>query len=263
MRASRRRQRTSDPLAQPEAVRAVFGRLRERLPYLIPASEKQLVKMLNAVRNVERRPSTDSKRGRPSRWKRKDLLYVAGQLRSILDRETKGRVSLNSFVGLYVRVLDFPKDVTRVLADGEVTLFEAAQLARLNEKRLRITPAEARERRRKLLKAHLLMQGSQAALQARVNEQLGLKPAQTPPGRLGGASGVELVDELLELNPYDTRHLFWEELRRIAFALNTVAPEDVDDKTISEILSISDRLSRVLARIEKKRLQRVAKLKGK
>src|SRR5205823_10129981 len=106
------------------------------LPEIVPAGEKQTVRLLNAVRNVERRPATDTNRGRPSRWGRKELLRVAVQLRSILNRETKGRVSLNSFIGLYVRVLDFPKDVARALAAGDVNLFEAAQLARLTEERL-------------------------------------------------------------------------------------------------------------------------------
>jgi hypothetical protein len=62
-----------------------------------------------------------------------------------------------------------------------------------------------------------------------------------------------LADELLELNPYDTWHLFREELRRIAFALREVTPEDVDDKTLDELLSVSDRLSDILVRIQQRR----------
>ena len=88
MRATRRRQRKHDPLARPDAVRAIFGKLRDLLPDVIPQSEKQLIRMLNAVRNVERHPASDTRRGRPSRWGRANLIRVATHLRFLLDRET-------------------------------------------------------------------------------------------------------------------------------------------------------------------------------
>ncbi|MDT4956134.1 MAG: hypothetical protein QOJ02_4272 [Acidobacteriota bacterium] len=256
MRANRRRQRTTDPLVTPDAVRAVLDQLRERLPEIIPAREKLAIKMLDAVRHIERRPATDTNRGRPSRWNRKDLLQVAGQLKSILHRETKGRVSLNSFIGLYLRTLNFPKDVTKALVEGDINLFEASQLARLTEERLNISAPEARECRREILRAHVLAQGSQGSLQSRINEQLGARKTQAMAANSLRSVGTELVDELLELDPYDTRHLFWEELRRIASALREVTPDDVDDKTLNELLSVSDRLSGVLARIQKQRRKR-------
>src|SRR5215210_7080542 len=99
MRATRRRQRTPDPLARPEAIRSVCEELRSLMPGVIPSSERQLVRFLYAVRHVERRPATDTKRGRPSRWKREKLLETAGQLQGILERETLSRVSVNSFIG--------------------------------------------------------------------------------------------------------------------------------------------------------------------
>jgi hypothetical protein len=71
-----------------------------------------------------------------------------------------------------------------------------------------------------------------------------------------GNLGIDVVDELIEIDPYDKRHLFWEELRRIALALRQVTPEDVDDKILDDFLSASDQLSNVLARVEKRRQQR-------
>jgi hypothetical protein len=230
----------------------VLNQLRERLPEIVPAGEKLAIRMLNAVRHVERRPATDTNRGRPSRWNRKDLLRVAGQLKSILHRETKGRVSLNSFIGLYLRMLNFPSDVIKALIEGDINLFEASQLARLTEERLNISAPEAREYRREILRSHLLAQGSQASLQTRINEQLGARKTQTTSVGALRPVGTQLVDELLELDPYDTKHLFWEELRRIAFALREVTPENVDDKTLKELLSVSDRLSGILARVRKR-----------
>jgi hypothetical protein len=252
LKANRRRQRMPDPLASPDAVRAVLGQLRERLPKIVPPGEKQTIRMLNAVRHVERRPATDTNRGRPSRWDRKDLIRVAGQLKSILHRETKGRVSLNSFIGLYLRALNYPKEVSTALKNGDINLFEASQLARLTERRLNVSPQEARAYRTELLRAHLLAQGSQRALQSRINERLRPIRTQAVSVKRIRHSDTELVDELLELDPYDSKHLFWEELRRIALALREVTPEAVDDKTLKELLSVIDRLSGILARLKKR-----------
>ena len=180
MRATRRRQRTPVPLARTEAVRAVCEELRSRVPGVIPNSERQLVRFLYAVRHVERRPATDTKRGRPSRWRREDLMSAASHLRAILGRETSGRVSLNSFIGQYLLIFDFPPDVRDALSDGRVNLQEAAQLARLTPERLRCTPAATRRMRGEILRAHIAVQGSQTRLRSRVKELLGE----------AGASGV-------------------------------------------------------------------------
>lgn len=165
------------------------------------------------------------------------------------------RVSLNSFISLYVRVLDFPGDVVDALVAGDINLFEAAQLARLTSERMNLPPAKARDQRRELLKSHLLAQGSETRLRSSVNELLGRKAVPTAAVQ-GDDLGIGVVDDLVELDPYDTRHLFWEELRRIAFALRHVTPEDIDDKILNDFLAASDQLSSVLARVEKQRQQR-------
>jgi len=85
---------------------------------------------------------------------------VANHLRSLLNRETQGRISLNSFIGLYLRVLIFPSDVKEALVAGKINLFEAAQLARLTPERISVSPNEARDRRVELLRAHLMAHGS-------------------------------------------------------------------------------------------------------
>jgi hypothetical protein len=255
MRANHRRQHKPDPLAHPEAIRFVFESLRSLLPDVIPQSEKHLIKMLNAVRNVERRPSSDTQRGRPSRWKRTDLIRVANHLRHLLDRETQGRVSLNSFTSLYIRILDFPSDIVEALVAGNINLFEATQLSRLTAERLNLNPSKARELREEIIRSHMMAQGSETRMRARVIDLLSEKTAQ-PINKESGNLGIDVVDELIEIDPYDTRHLFWEELRRIALALRYVTPEDVDDKILDDFLSASDQLSNVLARVEKRRQQR-------
>lgn len=214
MRATRRRQRTPDPLARPESVRAVCEELRSRIPGVIPNSEKHLVRFLYAVRHVERRPATDTRRGRPSRWRREDLLSAAAHLRAVLFRETSGRVSLNSFLGQYLLILDFPSDVQDALSDGRVNLQEAAQLARLTAERLECSPAKAKSVRGELLGAHLIARGSQNSLRARVREILG-EIVTVSSREMAGV--VQKVDELLEVDPSDKRHLFYEEMKRFFY----------------------------------------------
>jgi hypothetical protein len=251
MRATRRRSRTTDPLADPSAVRAVCAQLRERLPELIPRAERELMRFLYAVRHVERRPATDTQRGRPGRWPRKELVKAAGQLRSLLERETRGRVSLNSFIGQYLPILEFPPDITDALVSGQLNLQEAAQLARLTPGRLSCSPRAARERRAELLRSHLAVQGSQTRLRERVQELLG--ESEQSEVSEGLASVVVKVDELLEVDPSDARHMFWEEMKRLFFAMREIEIEDLDEDTMDDFLRAMDGVSNVLYRIEKRR----------
>jgi hypothetical protein len=115
LRATRRRQRKADPLASLAAVRSIIEKLRLGLPNLIPSKDKELVRLLRAARHARRYPAMDTKRGRPSKWKREDLLKVAVHLGEILDRETSSHISFASFVDHYLRLLDFPSDVVEVL----------------------------------------------------------------------------------------------------------------------------------------------------
>ena len=255
MRAKRRRQRTPDPLAMPEAVRAVCQALRARMPDLIPSSEKHLLRFLYAVRHVERRPATDTKRGRPPRWPREKLLEAAAQLHAILERETSGRVSLNSFTGQYLTLLQFPSDVTDALAAGRINLQEAAQLARLTPRRLDCSPQEARTRRGDVLRQHLAIQGSQTRLRARVKELLG-EAERTEVSSGAMATVVTKVDEMLEVDPSDARHMFWEEMKRLFFAMREIEPEDLDEETMDDFLTAIDGVSNVLFRVERRRQER-------
>lgn len=226
------------------------------MPDVIPNAEKQLVRLLYAVRHVERRPATDTKRGRPSHWRREDLVSAAGHLRVILERETSKRVSLNSFIGQYLLILDFPPDVQSGLSDGRVNLQEAAQLARLTPKRLGCTPAEARRTRRELLQSHLAVQGSQTRLRARVKELLGEINTSSFSSE-GMVAVVAKADDLLEVDPTDARHMFWEEMKRLFYAMKEIEPEDLDEETMDEFLAAIDQVSNVLFKIEKSRRGRL------
>jgi hypothetical protein len=178
-------------------------------------------------------------------------MEAASLLRGILQRETSGRVSVNSFIGQYLSILEFPSDVTDALSSGQINLQEAAQLARLTPERLNCSPQAARERRSEDLQAHLAVQGSQTRLRARVKEMLG--ESKQPEISEGLTSVVTKVDELLEIDPADTRHMFWEEMKRLFFAMREIEPEDLDEETIADFLRAMDGVSNILHRIEKRR----------
>ncbi|HEV2706170.1 MAG TPA: hypothetical protein VGV59_09615 [Pyrinomonadaceae bacterium] len=255
MRATRRRARSLSPFASTDNIRSVCVQLRERCGEIIPRTDRQLYLMLEAVRNIERRPASDTKRGRPSRWPREQLLEVARHLRAILERETSGRISLQSFIAQHLRVLRFPADVQAALAGGDINLQEAAQLARLTAEKMACSPSEARKRRAEILQSHLALQGSQNRLRRRVKELLGELRAEAVTSE-NMASIIGRVDELLEIDPADARHMFWEEMKRLFFAMREIEPQDLDEKILNDFMVAMDNVSNVLYRIELRRRKR-------
>jgi len=261
MRAHRRRARCPDPLATPAGVRRIFRSLREHCPALIPNSEPQLVKLLEAVRHVERRPATDTSRGRPPRWERETLLKVAGHLRAVLERETQGRISLQSFTGQYLRLLRFPADVQAALERGDLNLGEAVQLARLTDSRLDVSAQKAYAIRAEVLHSHVRLKGTERTMRARVRELLG-EVVEVSSEVM--AQAVQKADDLLEVDPADKRHLFYEEMKRLFYAMREIEPEDVDDESLDKFMAAADQLSNAIYAIElrkKQREKRVLKLK--
>lgn len=213
--------------------------------------------MLQSVRNLSARPATDTKRGRPSKFPREDLLKVEAHLRMLLGRETS--ISVRSFVGQYLPILDFPRDVREPLERGDINLFEAHQLARLTARRMGLSESEARSHRRKLLEAHLRAQGSGARLRDRVKEALG--ELSEPSIVETEIVAVEKADELLEADPLDSTHLFFEELRRIGRALREIEPEDLTEEDVDSVMPVLDQLSSVLYQIEKRKERQKQQLK--
>ncbi len=229
--------------------------LRSSLPDLIPRSHKNLVSLLNSVRGLYMRQPTETKRGRPARYTREQLLRVDSALRDLLSRETQ--ISVRSFVGQYLSILEFPKDVREALERGEINLFEAHQLARLTARRLGGTEREARSLRRRLLEAHLLAQGSGTLLRQRVKEALG--ELREPDPTETEVLAVGKADELLETDPLDASHLFFEELRMISRALREIGPAEVMDEDLAEIMPAVDQITLTLQKISRRKEREQAK----
>ena len=249
LKASRRRSRRIDPLASAEGVWRVLESLRASLPDLIPHSRKQLTSLLNSVRGLYMRQPTETRRGRPPRYTREQLLRVDSVLRDLLGRETS--ISVRSFVGQYLPILDFPREVRETLERGEINLFEAHQLARLTPRKMGGTDSEARGLRKRLLEAHLLAQGSGTMLRERVKEALG--EVRGPDPSETEALAVSKADELLEADPLDASHLFFEELRMVLRALREIGPEEVTDEDLSEIMPAVDQITLTLQKIARRK----------
>jgi hypothetical protein len=256
LKTTRRRTRRADPLASSEGVGRVLEQLCSSLPELIPRSHKGLSSLLNSVRGLYIRQPSESNRGRPAHYTREQLLRVDSALRDILVRETS--ISVRSFIGQYLPILDFSRDVREALERGDVNLFEAHQLTRLTAKKLGGTDGEARGLRRKLLEAHLLAQGSGTVLRQRVKEALG-------ESRELDSTETELVaiskaDELLDADPLDASHLFFEELRMISQALREIGPEEVTDEDLTEIMPAVDQITLTLQKIARRKERGQAKI---
>lgn len=256
MKATKRRARRTDPLASAEGVERVLENLHSSLPEFIPRSHKNLASLLNSVRGLYMRQLGETNRGRPARYTREQLLRVDSVLRHLLSRET--RISVRSFVGQYLPILDFPRDVREALERGEVNLFEAHQLARLTAQKLGGTDGEARALRKKLLEAHLLAQGSGRLLRARVKEALG--EAREPDPTETEMVAVGKADELLEADPLNASHLFFEELRMISRALREIGPEEVTDDDLAEIMPAVDHITLTLQKIARRKEREQAKI---
>lgn len=249
MRASRRRTRRKNPLASPEAVRRILEQLRRRCPKALPDVERQVVKMLESVRHYEKRPSVDESRGRPRRWPRDDVAEVAEKLRDILELKTEGRISTSSFVSMYLPILRYPADITNALREGEINISEAAYLAGLTPERLKCAPRETRQIRAEILKAHLLVKGSQESLRQRVKTALGTPSKEY---LCQGKSGRQRADDLVKENPYDARHLFYEEIQQLIEAMSETGPDDLKGKALVEFLRQIDRLLGMLRRAKQR-----------
>ena len=211
------------------------------------------MRLLYAARHTQRYPATDTKRGRPGRWKREELLGVVSRLGDILSRETSSQISFASFVDHYLRLPDFPADVIEALENGDINLFEAEQLSRITGQRLGITAGQAKRTRTELLSSHLQTKASGMRLRQRVNELLCASVAE-PGESTGGRSTAEL-DDLENFDPYDSTHLFWEQLKQLGFAFREIRREDVTDGEIEELLKASEPILAILSRIQRRKGQ--------
>jgi hypothetical protein len=254
--AVRRRERSPGPLASVAEIRRIIDDLRGRCPDLVPASDRGLLRLMNAIRHIERRPTGVSKSGRPGAFPRERLLEVSRHLKATLARHYGDRISPSTFISFCLPILNYPPDVLDALETGEITRLEAAQLARLTPERLDVKPKKALAIRQEVLSNHLKMQGSQTQLRRRVAELLGDETIMTSANM---TAAVSQIDDLLTVAEDDRRHLFYEQMKEFFFAIRDIQPEEVDDPTLKEFLEAADQLMAVIYKIRLRRKQQADK----
>jgi hypothetical protein len=205
------------------------------------------------VRHIERYSASETKRGRPATFDRSFLLEVSRQLKALLERETQHRISLKTFIGFYLPILNYPEDLVGALGRGEITKFEASLLSRLTPAQLQVTPGKALKIRQEVLQRHLKTRGSQNTLRVRVNEVLYGDAVVTSENM---TAAVEKINELLRIDESDSRHLFYEQMKELFFALRDIQPEELDDKTLEEVLNASGELMAVIYKIRQRRAKK-------
>lgn len=255
MKTLKRRARNVDTLANLDKIQAILHELKEQCPTIIPKSNNKLISLLNAARYAKRNPIKNSKSGKPSKFSQESLLEVASKLEKILFRETKGRVSISSFVGLYLRILFFPKDISDMLGQSIITLQEATILARLTDEKLTVSPAKAETIRQEVILSHIKKQGSQNSLRLQVKEILGesnLVSSETL------SLAIEKADQLIKLDPYDKGHFFYENFKTLFYAMREIEPHQIDEKLWLDVNYASDLLfSALLAAQNRHKPQKV------
>lgn len=254
MTRRRRRERTLDTLASPEAVRGVLRRLADRLPAEVPDNEREIVRMLRAASHCERRGWARSLRGRPSRYDRNKLSKLWSALGEELARGTRPSVSPRTFTEHYIRLLACPKDAVEAIGDGRINLFEALQLARISAKSTGMSGSGAAKLRTRVLGAHVASQGSAKQLYERVNELLG-KPRVPESGghetsyyNRGLEPGEEELDAETDAYLTDPGALFSDQLRQIAIEMARI---DVGEITEAETSALFDLLDQLYLRASK------------
>lgn len=178
-------------------------------------------------------------------------MKAGSKLSEILERETWGRISVATFVDHYLRILDFPADVLEALSSGSINLFEAEQLARLTAARLQTSASEAKRKRVEILRTHLQTKASGERLRRRVNEMLNPSQGGVPPAPPDPQ--VNGIEDLENFDPYDSTHLFWEEIKRLGFAFRELRREDLTDELIEELLEATQPVWNVLARVQRRK----------
>jgi len=151
--SSQARQRRFDAFACPQ-------KIVQLLEILLEKAKNDLSPYINLNRlrennyqlliNILQRASNFLRSGGKSKPNRKNqqipvnvLLNMVETMSEILQEHSQKRISFRTFTDNYLRVLSCPEDIKEWLEVGQITLFEALQLKRLNEESLNIGKKEA------------------------------------------------------------------------------------------------------------------------
>lgn len=147
------RQRRFDVFACPQKITQLLEILLEKSKnVLTPYIKLDRLRENNyqLLINILQRASNFLRSGGKSKPNRKNqqipvnvLLNIVETMSEILQEHSQKRISFRTFTDNYLRVLSCPEDIKEWLEVGQITLFEALQLKRLNEESLNVGKKEA------------------------------------------------------------------------------------------------------------------------
>lgn len=117
--------------------------------------------------------------------------------------------------------------------------------------RLRTTTSQAKRTRAEILASHLQTKASGSRLRQRVNELLRSSASEAGDGSEGDVAAE--LEDLEDFDPYDSTHLFWEQLKQLGFAFREIRREDVTDEEVEELLKASEPILTILSRIQRRK----------
>lgn len=248
----RRHARKSDPYQKFENFIGLFEQIKAAI-YPSGVENEDFKKLIYAAQYRERFPAKVSKSGRRAKFDDTFLFNSAGKIKSVLEKETGGRISLARFASAYLPILNYPRDLQAALGDYRINLEEAGILARINRKNLgEAVKRKPSEIRREIIDSHVKRRGTQAELNNRVNQRLNISPKRQAAGVAATVAAIDLnVDELLEFNEFDTEHLLWEEIKSLVYLMREVDSSQVDDETTEQILKDLDSIKLRLMKFRK------------
>ena len=216
-------------------------------------SDGDFKKLLYAIQYAERHPAKESKSGRRAQFNATFLFNASLKIKTVLQNETGGRISLMRFIITYLSIPNYPHDIQKALDDYKINLEEARLLARINRDTLgAAVKRKPSEIRKEIIDSHLKRQGTQAELKKRVDERLNMTPRKQAQNV---AANVALInsnfDELLEFNEFDTEHLLWEEIKGLVYLMREVESAAVDDETTEQVLKDLDSIKLRLMKFRK------------
>ncbi len=221
--------------------------------YQKSVSDEELKKLLYAIQHSERFPAKESKSGRRARFDGTFLFNSSLKIKTVLQNETGGRISLLRFITTYLSIPNYPHDIQKALDAYRINLEEARILARINRATLGETiKRKPSEIRKEFIDSHLKRQGTQAELKKRVAERLNSTPKKQASNVAANVALIDAnFDQLLKFDEFDTEHFLWEEIKGLVYLMREVDSAAVDDETTEQILKDLDSIKLKLLNFRK------------
>lgn len=248
----RRYRRNLEPYQTQEKFNELFELMKNSV-YSKVISDEDFKKLLYAIQYAERHPAKESKAGRRARFAATFLFNSSLKIKTVLQNETDGRISLLRFITTYLSIPNYPHDVQKALNDYKINLEEARILARINRTTLGETvKRKPSEIRKEIIVSHLKRQGTQAELKKRVDERLNTTPKGQARSVAANVAVLDAsVDELLKFDESDTEHLLWEEIKGLVYLMREVDSLLINVETTGQILEDLDSIKLKLLKYRK------------